>query len=599
MEAMDNKNSSTNKLASLRTLAKDREKNTGIKNNIPPTVVEPVATVVTAPKLTSIDREIGKINKGDQNLRTITTTPITKPTPITPPTPIPKPITATNSISKVTNSDKSLATEKVPTEPQKIPKPKSSSQVATSAQATIITDTKQPQSGFFSSIINAIKSLFISTTPKTIVVKEIPKPILPVVNERKKEVVETPKWQTEKETLPVTIIPSDKIEPELEQKVKLEEPKSKTTWTPNTETGFLLLNDPNKHIINVQVVPRTNFYTSQREIVVDNLEELSNQDDDLRWSTETPKPKAQVVVPEIPTLPIPESIPVTISKSIPVVVPKPVFVPEPEPIPEPVVVVTPSLPPTNTNISVVREFNLNELKEIDEVPRKKKNFLLQTSTNILSFIIAVIVLAVLIITGVGKSLLGDSQKENLTSNKYPQALNTKLNFVFQAMVTKASLVDRINLENQNSIGNINQFILTSNETTNEPIRPSNLLNYLEINIPTNFAQSISGIYFGSVRQENPFIILKNTDNTNAKGGMLAWEENMKADLTAILKINPDLSTSTVTGVFIDGMTGGTDVRVLKNNDGEDQIVYGFANNDTIIITKNIPTFGKILELIKP
>ena len=447
---MDNKNSSPNKLAGLRTLAKDQEKNTGIKNNIPPAVVAPVATVVTAPKLTSIDREIGKINKGDQKPEIASPTPIPKPTPITPPTPIPKPITATNPISKVTNSDKSLATEKVPTEPQKIPKPKSSSQVATSAQATIITDTKQPQSGFFSSIINAIKSLFISTTPKTIVVKEIPKPIPPVVTERKKEVVETPKWQTEKETLPVTIIPSDKIEPKLDQKVKLEEPKSKTTWTPNTETGFLLLNDPNKHIINVQVVPRTNFYTSQREIVVDNLEELSNQDDDLRWSTETPKTEkvvGEILTPETET----EKVPVMVTKPVPIEAEEPALITELETIPKPetetfhitipkvaepiLVVETPSLPPTAINIPVVREkIGFNESELTDEVHRKKKNFLLQTSTNILSFIIAVIVLAVLIITGVGKSLLGDSQKENLTSNKYPQALNTKLNFVFQAMV---------------------------------------------------------------------------------------------------------------------------------------------------------------------
>ncbi len=167
------------------------------------------------------------------------------------------------------------------------------------------------------------------------------------------------------------------------------------------------------------------------------------------------------------------------------------------------------------------------------------------------------------------------------------------------MVTKASLIDRINLENRNSSTDINQFVFVTSEDNNDQIKPSNLLNYLEIKPPTNFTQSISDIYFGSLYQENPFIIFKNTDSVTAKGGMLAWETSMRNDLSLILKLGTDLSTSTESNIFIDGMIGGMDVRVLKSGNGEDEIVYGFVNRDTVIITESSNAFGRLLELIQP
>ena len=81
--------------------------------------------------------------------------------------------------------------------------------------------------------------------------------------------------------------------------------------------------------------------------------------------------------------------------------------------------------------------------------------------------------------------------------------------------------------------------------------------------------------------------------------MLAWETSMRNDLSLILKLGTDLSTSTESNIFIDGMIGGMDVRVLKSGNGEDEIVYGFVNRDTVIITESSNAFGRLLELIQP
>ena len=92
---MDNKNPSLTKLSGLRTFAKDQERNTSVTVNETPVSVAPVVTVVTPPKLTSIDREIRKTNKGEKDSEPI---PATKVPEI--PTPAPRPIPISEEIKK-------------------------------------------------------------------------------------------------------------------------------------------------------------------------------------------------------------------------------------------------------------------------------------------------------------------------------------------------------------------------------------------------------------------------------------------------------------------------------------------------------------------
>ena len=610
---MDNKNPSLTKLAGLRTFAKDQEKNTGVKINETPVSVAPVVKVITPPKLTSIDREIRKINKGEKEPEPAPIPKVTEPKiPTPPPTPVvkpipvpePKPEEVKNPVIKENTEAEKPVTHPTPLKSSEL---KTGDKNAIPAQATIITDTKKPRFKLFSSIIESIKSWF-STKPSVSKIKKESVPKLKKAEQKKG--LETATWETEKSAANGQDTIKDQIDQRLEEGTK--EQNNKTIWTPNTETGFLLLDEPDEHITNVQVVPRASFYTSQREIIVGDREELSNQDNDFRWNPEAYIPEPEIVEPEIPTPP-----PTPVVKPTPAPVPKPeaiateihepiVEVPKVEPAPaqpkvQPIVVETPSLPPVDRNDSLVKEkTNLNEPSSSSEDHKDRKNLLLQTSTNTLSFIIAVIVLAILIITGVASNLFtNDNSEKELTAKNYPRALDTELRFVFQPMVTKASLIDRINLENRNTNNDVNQFVFTASEDYNNPIKPSNLLNYLEINPPANFIQSISGIYFGSVSQENPFIIFKNTDNVTARGGMLAWEDNMRTDLALILKLGTDLSTSTEKIEFIDGMIGEVDVRVLKSGNGEDEIIYGFANRDTILITESSATFGELLKLIRP
>ena len=428
---MDNKNPSPNKLVGLRTFATDQEKNTGVKINETPISVAPVVQVATPPKLTSIDREIRKINKGEKEPEPIPAPKIIEPEIPTPPPapvkPIPTPTPEPAEVKKPESKESVISEKpKVPPIAAETLDKKIENKNNTSGQAAVITDTKKPRFKLFSAIKTAIKRWF-TTKPPVPKTKETSVPITPEANTQtvtfQKATRENEKSAIEGDTT------SDKIKQQQEE-AKEKGQTSKTIWTPNTEPGFLLLDDINEHITNVQIVPRASFYTNQREIVVDDREDLYDRDSDTRWNTESyvpePIPAPKIIEPEIPT---PPPAPV---KPIPTPTPEPITetpaVIEPAPV-KPVIVETPSLPPVDREAPIAMEEKINTTVPEPGIGNHKnrKNLLLQTSTNTLSFIIAVIVLAVLIITGAGSNLFtSDNSEKNPTAKNYPKALDTDL-----------------------------------------------------------------------------------------------------------------------------------------------------------------------------
>lgn len=596
---MDNNNPTAKKLAGLRTFAKDQEKNTGVTvNEAPVSISQKTPVAATPAKLTSIDRQIQKIAKGEKEPEPTKITASKDIQSIATAVTAPKPTEIKPSIKE------SIATmEKTPpsTKPVKNNGIKIEDRDGALDNATIITDTKKDRFKLFPAIRESIRNWFTNLRTAR-QAKMTPKYTVPETSIRK-GVIQKATSQTGRNTVADHSTIQDRIKQRLEAEVGKKEKdtaESKTIWTPNTETGFLLLEDPESHVTNVKVTPRQNFYTSEREIVVNDLQSLAKankeKNDDDRWNsqkvaelTAVSKIKTKIPTPPVATNKIVEPTVIPEVKAEPEVI-------EPESI---TVVETPSLPP-------IKEDGENKVKDNPESAlvtnnesKRKENILLKTNTNTLSFVIAVIILIILIVSGVGSSLFSSNTTETIpVAKKYPPVLDTDLRFVFQPMLTKASLIDRINLENKNTKTDVNQFVFITSEKSGEIIKPSNLLSYLEINPEPNFIQSIDSIYFGSVHQENQFVIFKTTDLTTAKGGMLAWENDLESDLSLILKLKNDLSTSTEEIKFMDGMLSGVDVRVLKNSNGEDKMIYGFINNETLIITKNGETFGELITLIK-
>ncbi len=121
----------------------------------------------------------------------------------------------------------------------------------------------------------------------------------------------------------------------------------------------------------------------------------------------------------------------------------------------------------------------------------------------------------------------------------------------------------------------------------------NFLSILSPSIPPSFLRSISDKwFFGGVPAGN-FIILKTDSFQRAYPGMLEWEPSMKKDLLGLF----DSSSTVSVGNFNDQEIGNLAVRVLHDQQGNTLFMYGFTDNNTILMAKNNDTFNAISGLL--
>ncbi len=121
--------------------------------------------------------------------------------------------------------------------------------------------------------------------------------------------------------------------------------------------------------------------------------------------------------------------------------------------------------------------------------------------------------------------------------------------------------------------------------TNTVVSPAEFFSFVNAPVVFDFKENVTSVTFGGYRGA-PWITISILDKTTALGGMLQWESTMAANLSPIFGD----ATYTSQNKFGDGISDSNDVRILKNADGEEELVYGFINDTTIVITKNTSSF---------
>jgi hypothetical protein len=127
------------------------------------------------------------------------------------------------------------------------------------------------------------------------------------------------------------------------------------------------------------------------------------------------------------------------------------------------------------------------------------------------------------------------------------------------------------------------------DSTGVLLPTSELTRLLAIDLNPNFVQTITSLRLVVVDTIQHALVLEVTDSFTALGGMLEWEATMQKELDPILFVRelPAESTS-----FVDETYGDIDLRVLT--DGfEEILVYGFVDQDTILIAKSTATFERL------
>ena len=117
-----------------------------------------------------------------------------------------------------------------------------------------------------------------------------------------------------------------------------------------------------------------------------------------------------------------------------------------------------------------------------------------------------------------------------------------------------------------------------------PLAPDEFIAFIDASLVFDFKETITDVTLGGYRGA-PWVTLTVRDTTTALGGMLQWEPTLAFNMSPIFEsatMNPN--------TFSDGIMGEHDVRILKDSNREEVLVYGFINDTTIIITSSTTSF---------
>jgi hypothetical protein len=582
---MDTQNPGSNKIPAIRTYAKDLE-------------------YTRSTKKTPLHHQSGVVGVNDENLHKSTKTFPARKNEIS---------TKNQSLKNETpikqiNKDDSVKISSIDT--------KKTSFIANNedaASATVITDTKKNRFNLFSAISSSISNWF-SNRRQNKKLKAVPKYSVPDISHRK-GVIQRATSTTGKS------VASDfsQIHSRIKQRPEpIPEHEIHTIWTPDTETGYLLLEEPEletkSNVTNVQITPRKSILNQVsvpeeidneeeeeegegegEEIIEENYSDSENVEEDFPEETTNKEidNKKEEIFPTLTEAPTKEVDPVVYvaEKNVPKIEYTPVVA---EPINIELV-----KSKENTSTDIKTEIQKKERVVVDQISylNKFKDTITNLDTNTLAMIVSSFILAVIVIIFIVNQFVNKSNNDENTPINNPETIsllqNTKLNLV-KINDPKQDIVATLqSIETKNKV--FEQFAFIEDENTNKLVEPTRIFESTNINLEPNFAQNISDVRFGYAKNNQPFVIIKVKDTTAAKGGMLMWEEIIYKDIINLFDI-PQIQANDLTK-FSDSSFGGKDVRIKRTEDGTELLLYGMINQ-TIIITTNNITFRELSLLIK-
>lgn len=140
----------------------------------------------------------------------------------------------------------------------------------------------------------------------------------------------------------------------------------------------------------------------------------------------------------------------------------------------------------------------------------------------------------------------------------------------------------------------------------QPIGTEGVLALMDLRAPGGFTRTITNIGFGAYRGSEPFIVLKVSSFDTALGGILEWEDSMSADLAPLFgtpvlaTFDPTARTATQTRApfFVDVVHANRDMRVLRDEAGDERIVYSFLDRSTILISTDRTVIEEVAPLVR-
>lgn len=128
----------------------------------------------------------------------------------------------------------------------------------------------------------------------------------------------------------------------------------------------------------------------------------------------------------------------------------------------------------------------------------------------------------------------------------------------------------------------------------DPVAATDMLGRLNWNVPDSFERAVEKINFGRYEGQ-PFIVLRVTSFDIGFSGLLAGEDYLSSDLAWFFGTG---SANAVTTSFVDSTVKNHDIRILRDDQDNERIVYGFVNRNIIIIAPDSDVFAGVASLVK-
>ncbi len=429
--------------------------------------------------------------------------------------------------------------------------------------AKVITDTKKKQFHLFPAIAKSLRGWFAGLVkPRK---KATPTYSVPDASRRKgviqKATSKTGSMFTAENTELKEKIRQRKIRAEEEEeKARLaaaHEPE--TTWSPFTETGYELLEEPDvAEVAEMTAVA----HTTPKNVTIEYKKQRT-----IEVAPPREERVAQEVTPEIETIPeaiveeenvTPETVPVN-SEDAPQDVPVQIFETEEK-------------EDFETDAPVVERTGINRF---------------DTNTLAIMFVVligAIALLVVFIQFTLGLFTPTQSTPAPFESNKTISGAQTK-NLTLQENQSLTNLINQS--VSGEEYGLSDSHIYSQNGNL---VSPALVIELLQFDIQANFRQSLTDVSFVHLNQSKPLFVFEFVDEPTVRGGFLAWETNMPEDLQSFYSIPLQNDYS-----FTDQTVGGIDVRVLLSETGQTLIVYGIVNENTALISSSLEDFSQVVE----
>lgn len=292
--------------------------------------------------------------------------------------------------------------------------------------------------------------------------------------------------------------------------------------------------------------------------------------------TVTPKPELAEIAEPIPQPATPTPQPMVPAPPQPEIVPRTPPQPEPKPAPTPrpaePVVTTPSPQP--------------KIPIVTQPTQTGPGFLSRLSTYARPIAVAMIA----IFLGVSATLLvvksglfgGSTTTPTVTEQTTTNTNVVDTTSSIALGTDKKSFLGAWNIaQTPTSQGAVRFYTVVSSTGATTPISPRVILDTLNLQAPGNFVRSIKSLNFGRHYSGAPVITIEVGSFDTAFSGILVWENHIIDDLEPVFG-QPVSASSTPT--FVDEVINNTAVRVLRDDQQKERVVYGFVGQHQLLVT---------------